>query len=250
MKFLLLAALLGILVVFHGIAGAEETKTGEDLQRLIATALANNPEIKASTARWEMFRNRVAQARSFDDPMLMLKVQNGVVKDPFNFRRDAMTQKVIGISQQLPFWGKRDLKAEVAAKDAEAYQWQVEERKLELTRMVKENWYQLWFVDREIDIVDKNIKIIDDFIALAETKYSVGQGVQQDVLKAQVERSKMLDMQISLEQQRKSVQAALNALLYRPEPFSVWQFLNAAQKKSPFPIIIRFGKQQKRTGRC
>ena len=216
MKFLLLAALLGILVVFHGIAGAEETKTGEDLQRLIATALANNPEIKASTARWEMFRNRVAQARSFDDPMLMLKVQNGVVKDPFNFRRDAMTQKVIGISQQLPFWGKRDLKAEVAAKDAEAYQWQVEERKLELTRMVKENWYQLWFVDREIDIVDKNIKIIDDFIALAETKYSVGQGVQQDVLKAQVERSKMLDMQISLEQQRKSVQAALNALLYRP----------------------------------
>ena len=127
-----------------------------------------------------------------------------------------MTQKVIGISQQLPFWGKRDLKGEVAAKEAESYQWQVEERKLELRRMVAETYYQIYFTDKSLEIVDKNIRILDDFITLAEIKYSVGQGAQQDVFKAQVERSKMLDMRITLEQQRKSLQASLNALLYRP----------------------------------
>ncbi|SNB45397.1 TolC family protein [Geobacter sp. DSM 9736] len=211
MKRIVLALLVCGLWISQG-ARAEEP---ENLQRLVETALSNNPEIKASSARWEMFRNRIAQAKSFDDPMLMLKIQNGLVKDPLSFRRDPMTQKVIGISQQLPFWGKRALRSEVAAKEAESYQWQIEERKLELARMVKESWYQLWFVEKELDIVDKNIKILDDFIALAETKYSVGQGVQQDVLKAQVERSKMLDMRITLEQQRKSVQAAMNALLYR-----------------------------------
>ena len=215
MKSLVLVVLAGVLVLSQGDAQAEEAKNGEDLQRLVAIALADNPEIKSSSARWQMFRNRIEQAKSLDDPMLMLKIQNAVVRDPFNFSRDPMTQKVLGISQQLPFWGKRDLKAEVAAKEAESYQWQIEERKLELARMVKENWYQLWLVDKEIDIVDKNIRIIDDFIALAETRYSVGQGVQQDVLKAQVERSKMLDMRISLEQRRKSFQAALNSLLYR-----------------------------------
>ncbi len=163
-----------------------------------------------------MFRNRIAQARSLDDPMLMLKIQNGIFTDPFNFRKDPMTQKVIGISQQLPFWGKRDLKGEVAAKEAESYKWQVEERKLELRRMVAETYYQIYFTDKSLAIVDKNLKILDDFVTLAETKYSVGQGAQQDVFKAQVEHSKLLDMRITLEQQRKSLQANLNALLYRP----------------------------------
>ncbi|HBG04093.1 MAG TPA: TolC family protein, partial [Geobacter sp.] len=138
-----------------------------------------------------------------------------------NFKMDPMTQKVIGISQQLPFWGKRDLKAEMAAKEAESYKWQIEERKLELRRMVAETYYQLYFTDRSKEILDKNIAILDIFITLAETKYAVGQGAQQDIFKAQVERSKMLDVGITLEQQRKSLQANLNALLYRPADTAV-----------------------------
>jgi cobalt-zinc-cadmium efflux system outer membrane protein len=202
-------------------ARAGELPQAEDLSSLVADALAQNPELKASEARWQMFRNRIAQARSFDDPMLMLKIQNGIFTDPFNFRKDPMTQKVIGISQQLPFWGKRDLKGEVAAKEAESYKWQVEERKLELRRMVAETYYQIYFTDKSLAIVDKNLKILDDFVTLAETKYSVGQGAQQDVFKAQVEHSKLLDMHITLEQQRKSLQANLNALLYRPAETSL-----------------------------
>lgn len=203
-----------LLLIHH--AHAEDNPPPENLQTLISGALANNPELKGSEARWQMFASRVKQARSFDDPMLMLKIQNGIFTDPFNFRKDPMTQKVIGISQQLPFWGKRDLKGEVAAKEAESYKWQVEERKLELRRMVAETYYQIYFTDKSLAIVDKNLKILGDFVTLAETKYSVGQGAQQDVFKAQVEQSKLLDMRITLEQQRKSLQASLNALLYRP----------------------------------
>jgi outer membrane protein TolC len=195
---------------------AGEMPQSEDLSRLVSDALAQNPELKASEARWQMFTNRIAQARSFDDPMLMLKIQNGILTDPFNFRKDPMTQKVAGLSQQLPFWGKRDLKGEVAAKEAESYKWQVEERKLELRRMVAETYYQIYFTDKSLAIVDKNLKILDNFVTITETKYSVGQGAQQDLFKAQVEHSKLLDMRITLEQQRKSLQASLNALLYRP----------------------------------
>jgi outer membrane protein TolC len=195
---------------------AEQGKPTEDLPALVAAALANNPELKASEARWRMFSSRIAQARSLDDPMLMLKIQNGIVREPFNFSKDSMTQKVIGVSQQLPFWGKRALKGEVAEKEAESYKWTLEDRKLELARMVKETYYQIYFIDRSLAIVERNTRIFDDFITLAETKYSVGQGGQQDVFKAQVERSKMLDMRITLEQQRKSQEANLNALLYRP----------------------------------
>lgn len=207
----LILALYHIAPVF-----SQDTVTTEDLAALVTAALDNNPELKASEARWEMFRNRIKQVEALDDPMLMLKIQNGIAGDPFNFRRDPMTQKVMGLSQQLPFWGKRSLRGEMAAKQAEFYQWELEERKLELKRMVKEVYYQIFFIDRALDIVEKNIKILDDFITLSKTKYTVGQGVQQDIFKAQVERSRMLDMQIGLGQQRRSLQAKLNTLLYRP----------------------------------
>jgi outer membrane protein TolC len=87
--------------------------------------------------------------------------------------------------------------------------------------MVKETYYQIYFTDKSLEIIDKNIRILDDFITLTQTKYSVGQGAQQDVFKSQVERSKMLDMKISLEQERKSLATALNALLYRPSETAV-----------------------------
>lgn len=216
MKKLRALSLLLLLSISPATAWPEEAKLpAEDLGNLVAKAISNNPELKSSESRWQVFRNRIPQARALDDPMLMLKIQNGIVTDPLNFHRDPMTQKVIGISQQLPFWGKRDLKEEVAAKEAESYRWQVEERKLELGRMVAETYYQIYFTDKSEEIVDKNVKILDDFITLAETKYSVGQGSQQDVFKSQVERSKMLDLKISLEQARKSLVATLNALLYR-----------------------------------
>ncbi|HZV82177.1 MAG TPA: TolC family protein, partial [Geobacteraceae bacterium] len=91
-----------------------------------------------------------------------------------------------------------------------------EERKLELTRMIKENWYQLWALDKSLEIVEKNLKILEDFVTIAETKYSVGQGAHQDIYKAGLEKSKMLDMRITLQQQRRSLEANLNYLLYRP----------------------------------
>jgi outer membrane protein TolC len=196
---------------------AEEVKLPtEELPRLIDTALTNNPELKSSQARWQMFAGKAKQASTLEDPMLMFKLQNMLVREPFVFNKDPQSAKVIGISQQLPFWGKRAIKQEVADFEAESYKWAIEERKLELTRMVKETYYQIWAVDKNLEIVEKNLRILGDFVTIAESKYSVGQGVQQDIYKAGLEKSKMLDMQINLRQQRKSLEANLNYLLYRP----------------------------------
>lgn len=199
------------------VSGAESPDSPADsLDALVDQALADNPELKASEARWQAFSERVRQAGTFDDPMLMLKVQNALIRDPLAFDRDVMTAKVIGVSQMLPFFGKRALQREGAERAAESERWSFEERKVELRRMVKETWYQLYFVDRSREIVEKNIGILDDLTRFAETMYGAGQGLQQDVLKAQVERSKMEDMRISLRQVRRSLEASLNTLLYRP----------------------------------
>jgi outer membrane protein TolC len=211
-SYLIILALL----VTAGSAHADEIKPAENLPALINTALANNPELKSSQARWRMFASKARQASALEDPMFMFKLQNMLAREPFVFNKDPQSAKVIGISQQLPFWGKRALRQEVAQYEAESYKWAIEERKLELARMVKETWYQLWAVDKGLEIVDKNLKILADFVTIAESKYSVGQGVQQDIYKAGLEKSKMLDMQITLQQQRTSLEANLNYLLYRP----------------------------------
>jgi len=209
--------IFAILILPAGIVHADEPKSVEHLPSLIKTALANNPELRSSQSRWQMFASKAKQAAALEDPMVMFKLQNLLAREPFSLGgKDPQTAKVIGISQQLPFWGKRAIKQEVAQYEADSYQWAIEERKLELTRMVKETYYQIWAVDKGLEIVDKNLKILADFVTVAESKYSVGQGVQQDIFKAGLEKSKMLDMQITLRQQRKSLVANLNYLLYRP----------------------------------
>ncbi|MEI7816251.1 MAG: TolC family protein, partial [Desulfuromonadales bacterium] len=164
-----------LVVLFQRISLAEETSQLEALPELIKTALTNNPELKSSQARWQMFTGKARQASSFEDPMFMFKLQNLLARQPFSVGgKDPQTAKVIGISQQLPFWGKRAIKQEVAQYEAESYKWAIEERKLELIRMVKETYYQLWAVDKGLGIIDKNLRILADFVAIAELKYSVG----------------------------------------------------------------------------
>ena len=186
------------------------------LDELVAEALAANPEVKASTARWEMFTHKARQAGSLDDPMLMLGIDSGLVRDPLNLDRDMSTSRVIGISQMVPFFGKRALLREAAGFEAEATRWEVEERKLELAAMVRESWYRLYLADRSLEILDRTIATLDDLVRFTEAMYGVGQGRQADVLRAQVERAKMAEMQLALRQQRRSLEAGFNALLFRP----------------------------------
>jgi cobalt-zinc-cadmium efflux system outer membrane protein len=217
MKKLPALALLTLLLLSPYVTRAESAALpAEDLPTLVSMALANNPELKSSESRWQMFASKVKQASALEDPMIMLKLQNMMIREPFMFNKDPQSAKVIGISQQLPFWGKRALREKVAFNEAESYKWAFEERKLEIARMVKESYYQLWAVDKGLATIDNNLKLLTNFVKIAELKYSVAQGVQQDIYKAGLEKSKMLDMQITLLQQRRSLEANLNYLLYRP----------------------------------
>ena len=90
--------------------------------------------------------------------------------------------------------------------------------------MVKENYYQIYSVDNALLIVDKNIRILADFTTLTETRYEVGKGAQQDVFKAQLESSRLLDLRLALEQQRRSLEANLKTLLNRPVNTPVGKF--------------------------
>jgi hypothetical protein len=102
-----------VVVAFYA-AQAMAAASAAEVETLVREGLANNPEIHAAQARWDMLRERAAQAGILDDPMLMFRIQNALVKDPLAFDQDPMTGKVIGISQQIPFAGKRTLARQAA----------------------------------------------------------------------------------------------------------------------------------------
>ena len=184
------------------------------LSALVAEALAGNPDLKSAEARWEMAKHRIIPAGSLDDPRLSFALSNYPI-DSFAGDETPMTGKEFQLSQMLPFPGKLGSKKEMAELQAQWYRRLYEDARLQLVREVKDAWYQVYFQQQAIAITHENVAILDDFIRLTETRYEVGTGLQQDVLKAQVERSKLLDRLFNLQQQHTSSLAEFNRLLSR-----------------------------------
>jgi len=104
-----------------------------------------------------------------------------------------MTGKQLGIMQKFPFPGKLGLQESIAAKGADVSTASYRELKNQLVRNVKVLYYDLHFVEQSIITTKKNQILLQEFTKVAETKYAVGKGLQQDVLKAQIELSRITD---------------------------------------------------------
>jgi len=185
------------------------------LQELVAEALANNPDLQAARDRWELFGHKVAAARTLNDPTLGVAFSSYPI-DSLKADQTPMTGNEIRLSQDLPFPGKLAAKGEQAEEQARWYQAVYEDSKLQLVQKVKDAYYRLYFQDRAILVNEENLGVLVNFINLTKTRYEVGTGLQQDLLKAQVAQSQLIDRQLTLRQQRSSVLAEINRLLARP----------------------------------
>jgi len=185
-----------------------------ELQKLINEALQKNPDYLSAQKQWESAKAQIPQAGALPDPSLGLAVANLPVNS-FAFDQEPMTGKKILLMQMFPFPGKLGLKEDIADYQAQVVEQQVEELKNNLIKNVKLTYYNLFLIDKTIEIVEKNKTLLQQFVQVAETKYSVGKGLQQDVLKAQVELSKLSDKLISLQQKRNTFVFQFNKLLNR-----------------------------------
>lgn len=184
------------------------------LVQLVAEALQNNPEIQAARKEWEAASQRVAPAGSLDDPMLEAGVIN-LPTDSFKFDQEDMTMKMIGLSQRFPYPGKRGLREEVATREAETADFNLQETVNRTVRDVKVAYFDLGLTHASTLLVEKNKAILDQFLRIAETRYAVGQGSQADVLKAQTQLSKMMEEIIKLSRERSMIEAEINRTLGR-----------------------------------
>jgi len=158
---------------------------------------------------------KAKQSSSLPNPVLSLGLLN-LPSDSFALNQEDMTQFQLGLSQAIPFPGKRDLRASSDYDLAKAEAEGVHEFSLRLVSQVKRSWWRLFYVDHALEAVLHNQQLMRQLIRIAESKYKVGKGLQQDVLLAQLELSKLLDMRLQLDAVRKQEVATLNTLLNRP----------------------------------
>ncbi len=181
-----------------------------ELSSLIRELETVNPEIKAARQRWEAGQAAVPQAQTLPDPRLQLGYQRMPMVPP------VVEGVMYGIGQEIPFPGKLKLKGEVAQRDAERMEQEYNATRLRLIAALKQAYYDLHFVHKSIDIVERNKALLTQFEKTAKARYSVGQAAQQDVFRAQVEISRVLDRLAVLDQRKESLHAAINRLLNRP----------------------------------
>ncbi len=187
------------------------------LNDLLAESERQSPELAALKYRYEAARERVPQAGALDDPMLSLGFQS-VPVDSFAFNRDSMTGKMFEVSQMVPFYGKRTLKAEAATHEARQMEAEYREKALMLHAEIKKVYYELYAVKKGMEIIGKNLSLMDAFRKTAEARYSVGKGILRDVVKAQVEVSMLLDKRLGLEKDERTKRAYLGSLAGRETP--------------------------------
>jgi outer membrane protein, heavy metal efflux system len=184
------------------------------LDSLMAEAIRVNPDLKAAEQRFKAFEAQVPQAGSLPNPMFQATLLNVSTKS-WKLGKMPMSGTEYMLSQTFPFPGKLGWAKKSARNMAQQTREDYQAARNFILSELKQNYYQLCQLQKSIEIARKNKQLLEDFAKIASTRYSVGEGLQQDVFKAQVEVTKMMDELISMEEMRRGTQAKINVLLAR-----------------------------------
>ncbi|HEV2381471.1 MAG TPA: TolC family protein [Terriglobia bacterium] len=187
------------------------------LGTLLDEANRNNPEILAARHAWKAATLAPSQVSTPPDPQIT--VQQFAVGSPrpfAGFTNSEFAYLGLGISQDLPYPGKRRLRGEIAQRDAVAEGEQFEAVRRSVLEQLKAAYFKLAYEHQELEILERDGKLLDQIAKIVEARYRVGQGNQQDVLKAQLERTKLLRDETMHHQEHGSLQAQLRQILNRP----------------------------------
>jgi cobalt-zinc-cadmium efflux system outer membrane protein len=228
---------------------AAQAGTPTSLHELVQEVEQKNPRIAASYHGWQASRNVTKQVSAF--PETQVSVQQFSVGSPRPFAGYSNSEFAyigMGASQDIPYPGKRELRARVAEHEAESMEAQVDSVRKDVVRSLKMAYFRLAYIQQTVGILQKSNELLNQVEQAAEARYRVGQGNQQDVLKAQLQHTKILQEIAHHHQQEGLLEAQLKQLLNRPQEsrdivaetltvralsYSAAELLQKAREKNP-----------------
>ncbi|HRK77250.1 MAG TPA: TolC family protein [Thiobacillus sp.] len=191
---------------------------GGSVDSLLAYAREHNPEYAAMRLEADAAGERVASSSALPDPKFRIELRD-ITR--FGEQSPSLSPGNVGstrylLMQDVPWFGKRALKRQVAELDAEGVRGQAMGNWAELSARIKAAYAQLYYVHRNERYTREVLDLLSRLEKIAQVRYAGGLSAQQDAIRAQVEQTGMKTELISLENERRQLQVRMNALLARP----------------------------------
>src|SRR5256885_402528 len=230
-------------------AMAEHKAAPTSLRELMQEAEQKNPQIAASFHGWQAARNVPKQASAL--PETQLSVQQFSVGSPRPFAGYSNSDFAyigFGGSQDIPYPGKRQLRARVAEHEADSMEAQTDSIRRTVVGNLKMVYFHLAYIQQTLGILQKSDELLNQVQEASEARYRVGQGNQQDVLKAQLQHTKILQEIAHHHQEEGLLEAQIKQLLGRPQesadivaetltvrnlPYTAAELLQRAREQNP-----------------
>jgi len=185
------------------------------LDSLVAETLRSNPQLRASRNRASASLTRIDQVTSWESPQVGVEFYQTPIKSFPNPARDWMENDYF-IQQMIPFPGKLSAMGRSAENQAAMAEQEYGALRRKVIRDLKSAYFELYLVQRKIQLNAENQDLLRSFVAIARKQYEVGMGKQADVLRAQTELSTLSNEGISLEREKKVGESMINTILSRP----------------------------------
>jgi outer membrane protein, heavy metal efflux system len=216
-RIMRLAVVAATLFLFAVPAMAADATGGTlELQPLISEALQNNHDVWVTGAKWKASSSKIKLAGSLPDPMVMIGYQNEGWNQ-YTLGQMVGSQWMYSISQMFPYPGKRALKEEMAARDADTAEAMYRAARLGTVARVKELYFDLFETYKDLDLVRERTGLFTRIEEAALARYATGMGQQQEVLMAQTEKYMLLEREAMLKQKRQSLEAMLTSTVGREQ---------------------------------
>jgi outer membrane protein, heavy metal efflux system len=195
-----------------------ESGVSTPLATLIEEAERNDPAIHSAELAARAATFVAPQMSSLPDPQFTLQQFSVGSPRPFaGYTNSDFAYIGLGVSQQLPYPGKLKLRGAVADRDADTAKAHIDVVLQDEIETLKTTYFRLACLQQTLGILQRNAALLEQVEQQAEARYSAGMGNQQDVLKAQLERTKIL-REVSMHHQLVGeAQAELKRILRRPQ---------------------------------
>lgn len=197
---------------------AEHGRTPISLGDLVQEAEQNNPQIQAARDGWQAAKQVPSQVSTLPDPQFQIQQFSVGSPRPFSgYTNSNFAYIGLGVSQDFPYPGKLRLKGEIAKRDADVSQQQYESVRRFVLAQVKEAYFQLAYLSKTLGILESDGRLLQEVEKAADAHYRSGMGNQQDLLRAQLEQTKVLREITMHHLEVAKLQAQLKELLNRSQ---------------------------------
>ena len=225
---------------------AEEATIGGTVDSLLDYARDNNPEYASMRHEADAAGERVTPAGALADPRLKIELMDitrmGEQSPTLNPSRVGSTKYTL--SQEIPWYGKRDLKREIAELEADGAQGKVRGAWSEIAAQLKSAHAQLYLIGRNEAISREILDLMAQLEKTAQARYAGGLAMQQDVIRAQIEQTGMKNDLIMLDNEARMIRTRINTLLARPANAQL--AMPEALKPIPAPARLDFATLEER----